>query len=153
MLEHLQGPESVEPREMFGRLIPITTHPAKRMTDRKARLFAVACCRQLSDLYDETHCQRLIDYGLECDVFEGRRLVVPAGEKGTFRFILVRRSCGKTLAMINLNVPFSLAFSLDTNPACGSAYLHGDHAPRLFTRRTIPFLTVVSRRSSADRES
>jgi hypothetical protein len=39
----------------------------------------------------------------------------------------------------------------DTNPACGSADLLWDHAPRHFAACQIPFLAVVSRRSSADR--
>jgi len=39
----------------------------------------------------------------------------------------------------------------DPNPACGSAYLHWDHPPRHFAAGGIPFLTVVSRHSSADR--
>jgi hypothetical protein len=80
MLEYLKGPESTEVREMFGRLIPITTHNAKRISEPKSRLFAVACCRQLPDLYDESHCRRLIDYGLRCDVFEARGFVIPEAD-------------------------------------------------------------------------
>jgi hypothetical protein len=49
-------------------------------THWKARLFAVACCRQLSDLYDVPHCQRVIEYGLNCNAFEGRGLVVPEAD-------------------------------------------------------------------------
>jgi hypothetical protein len=35
-----------------------------RASDRKLRLFAVACCRRLWDLLDEGHCKKLVDVGL-----------------------------------------------------------------------------------------
>lgn len=80
MLEYLEGPPSTEMREMFGHSFPITTYDSNLISERKARLYGVACCRWLSDLYDEPHCQRLIDYGLSAEVFEDRGFKVPKAD-------------------------------------------------------------------------
>ena len=119
MLEHLRGPEVVEERELFDRIIPIPTYPEKQMSERKARLFAVACCRQLAHLYDEPHCQRLIEFGLKFDTFEGRNLAVPQADCCQKAIRLAERTADAPVAEAELR---DLAEAVDTLHHAGGDY-------------------------------
>jgi hypothetical protein len=53
MLEFLRGPSSTEMMNVNGNQVPFVVYRESRASDRRLRLFAIACCRQLSHLLSE----------------------------------------------------------------------------------------------------
>jgi hypothetical protein len=77
MLEFLAGPSSTQRKALHGRRVPLTTYDHKRISERKSRLFACACCRRLWRVLDEKHCQHLVEYGRVAGSFKGLGLKEP----------------------------------------------------------------------------
>jgi hypothetical protein len=77
MLEFLRGPLSTSTKKVvFGKAL--TGYYHKRVSDRKSRLFACACCRRFWRLLDEEHCRHLIDYARSFGSLDGRGLTEPS---------------------------------------------------------------------------
>ena len=80
MLSALEGPPTTATFEAWGQSFATTVYESHLISERKARLFGIACCRCFADLYDEARCQRVIDYGVQATVFEDYGLVVPTSD-------------------------------------------------------------------------
>jgi hypothetical protein len=77
MLEYLRGPMSASPTKViFGKAV--TGFFGKRITERKSRLFACACCRRFWHLLDEEHCRHLVEYGRSFGSIDERGLTEPS---------------------------------------------------------------------------
>jgi hypothetical protein len=80
MLKHLEGPPTTATFEAWGQSFATTVYESHLISERKARLFGIACCGCFADLYDEVHCQRVIDYGVRATVFADYGFVVPTAD-------------------------------------------------------------------------
>jgi hypothetical protein len=62
MLEFLRGPELTETKVLFGTEVRFSSHPDRRTSERKARLFACAVCRKVWHLLAEENVRRGFEY-------------------------------------------------------------------------------------------
>lgn len=141
MLEYLKGPPSTEIREMWGRSVPITTYNAKLITERKARLFGVACCRWFSDLFDQPHCQRLIEYGLRSELFQDRGLKVPEANCCLRAIELAERAAEETVSEMELD---TLAEAVESLNQAGGAYAASHDSTDEYEHRLVATAEIAS---------
>jgi hypothetical protein len=129
MLGFLNGPATRETKTVWGREFTVDFHNNRALSERKARLFACACCRHLWHLLDEEHSRRLIEEGRSVNLFEERELVEPHSDSCHNAVVLAERAADESVPPDELRRLSDAAFALSSVSGSYASYYGEELGP------------------------